>query len=145
MKRRQRGTAPVPAPASAAVFPAPPPGYRVGMPSDGDIDAAARELGLDRQDVGRALRRWQINDSPLVVPHGGENVILCHETNQAKGTGAKKNSKDGSSNITFFYVRGVREGEYYLVAWGNHRSSIKYKVEGAVAGFEWLVGMEIHF
>lgn len=145
MKKRQRGTAPVPAPAPATAPPPPPPGYRVGAPTTAVITAAAEELGLDSSDVGWALRRWQVNDSPLVVPHGGENVILCHETNQAKGAGAKKNSKDGSSNITFFYVRGAGEGEYYLVAWGNHRSSSKYKIEGAVAGFEWLVGMEIHF
>lgn len=145
MKKRQRGTAPVPAPAPATAPPPPPPGYRVGAPTTAVITAAAEELGLDNQDIRWALQRWEINDSPIRENHMGENVVFYHETNRTSGAGAKRNRRDGTSNITFFYVRGAGEGEYYLVAWGNHRSSSKYKVEGAVAGFGWLVGMEIHF
>lgn len=117
----------------------------MGAPTTAEITAAAEELGLDNSDVGWALRRGEINDSPITVTRPGRSVTLCHETNRTTGSGAKKNRRDGTSNMTFFYVAGAGEGEYYLVAWGNHRSSSKYKIEGAVAGFEWLVGMEIHF
>lgn len=145
MRRRQRGTPPAPAPAPAAAPPPPPPGYRVGAPTQGDVAAAAEELGLDNADISWALRRWEINDSPIREEHLGEEVVFYHETNRTSGAGARRNRRDGTSNMTFFYVRGEEGGEYYLVAWGNHRTGSSYRVEGAVAGFAWLVGRVVHF
>ena len=148
MRRRQRGAPAVPAPAPAAAPPgppAPPVGYLVGSPTAAQVIAAADELGLDNSDVSWALRRGEINDSPITVTGVGRSVTLCHETYRTTGSGARKNRRNGTANITFFYASGANEGEYYLVAWGNHRTDGSYRVEGAVAGMEWLVGQTIHF
>lgn len=130
--------------------PPPTPAALPGIPRDGSpvsIERAKGELHLSNESANKAVRPLAKVESlrdPLQV---SKCLQLYHETvNNSSGEGVK-NQTGNRHVITFFYV--LEGGEYYLVAWGEHKDGKHgesiYRVEEQLDTIPLLRGKTLKF
>lgn len=130
--------------------PPPTPAALPGIPRDGSPDSATRaraELGLSNESANKAVRPLSKGErlgNPLLV---SKCPPLYHETVKNSSGEGIKNQAGNRHVITFFYV--LEGGEYYLVAWGEHKDGKHgesiYRVERQLDTIPSLIGLTLGF
>ena len=130
--------------------PPPTPAALPGIPRDGSPTSVARaraELGLSNESANKAVRPLSKGErlgNPLLV---SKCPPLYHETVKNSSGEGIKNQTGNHHVITFFYV--LEGGEYYLVAWGEHKDGKRgesiYRVERQLDTIPSLKGATLRF